>query len=325
MDRNGLSYLDGLWQDGDMERLKREFRSIAMLDKRRAARLINDQNLQFPTLFVLIPEIRSAGITELSPRNYEAIRICALKMGSPDQNYRKKSLYEFEALKWMFETGHGWDGPYGHYDAYDAVIDACAAMLIKKYKYTSILPQVCELIFRRNRKGLYIHDLVWSFFEAYRPDSLKLIAGYILSDDSRDVELACKLLHLPACEDSDYSARQAMYDNFISWLEENSPYLLFTGQHFQQTSEPEPLVVDEEALYLGKSISPKNGEPLEPLTQEEKQRLLDYRRAQDTERRLLAEFSAKMRNRDRQLWQEWLSKDLAQQVSIAMSERGEFA
>lgn len=318
MDRNGLSYLDSLWLGSDPERLKQEFRSLASRDKRRAIRLINDPKLHFPTLFVLIPEIWSMEIKELSPRNLEAIRICAFKSGNPDANLKKRSPSEFEALKWMFETGSAWDGPFEQYDSYDAVIDTCAALLIKKYKYTSILPQVCELIFRRNRKELYIHDLVWSFFEAYEPDSLKLIARYLLSYDKRNVELACKLLHLPIPGDySDHGARQALYENFISWLGENNPYLLFTGQHFQQTSEPEPLMVDDEALYLGKRISPKNGQPLEPLTQNEMLRLLDYRRAPSKERRLLSSYSAKMRSRDRQSWQQWLNKELAQQVSTA--------
>ncbi|NLL45617.1 MAG: hypothetical protein GX250_02250 [Clostridiales bacterium] len=319
MNRNALGYLDSLWLGHGAERLKHVFRALAAKDKGRALRLVNETSLLFPTLFILMPEIESMSLTGLSPRNLEAIRICTLRAGKPGQRPQNSSPAEFETLKWMLETGIDWDGPQEQYDAYDAVIDACAALLIKKYKYTSILPQVCDLIFRRNRKGLFIHDLVWSFFEAHDPDSLRLTARYLLSPDERDYELACKLLHLPASENS-YGARQALYENFISWLNENSPYLLFTGQHFQQTSEPEPLVVDDEARYLGKRISPKSGKPLEPLTKDEVLTLLNYRKAPNDERRLLSSFSAKIRGRDRRMWQQWLHGDLAQQVSIAKSE-----
>ena len=216
MDSNSLSYLDLLWQGQDAERLKQEFRFLAARDKRRASRLINDPNLRFPTMFTLLPEIESMNLTGLSPRNAEAIRICAIRRGNPGARRKQKSPSEFEALKWMFETGYVWDGPLDEYDTYDAVIDTCAALLIKRYKYTAILPQVCDLIFRRNRNSLYIHDLVWSFFQAYDPESLRLIARYILSYDFRDDELACKLLHLPVPDaGTDFAARQALYEDYM--------------------------------------------------------------------------------------------------------------
>lgn len=319
MNRNALGCLDSLWLGHGAERLKHVFRGLAAKDKSRALMLVNEPSLLFPTLFILMPEIESMDLTGLSPRNLEAARICALKAGKLGNRPQKSGSAEFESLKWMLETGIDWDGPQEQYDAYDAVIDTCAALLIKKYKHTSILPQVCDLIFRRNRKELFIHDLVWSFFEAYDSDSLRLIARYLLSPDERDFELASKLLHLPASQDS-YGARQALYDNFIYWLSENSPFLLFTGQHFQQTSEPEPLAIDDEARYLGKRISPKSGKPLEPLTQDEVLTILNYRKVPNDERRLLSSFSAKIRGRDRRMWQQWLHGDLAQQVSVAKSE-----
>lgn len=322
MNRNSLSCLDSLRLRLGPRRLRYEFRILAARDRSRASRLINEANLQFPTLFILIPDIEAMSLTQmLSDRSREAVRLCTTKDRKSRWKPRKDGPAEFESLKWMFETGHNWDGPMEQYDPYDEVIDTCAAVLIKAYKYTAILPSVCDLIFRRNRLGLYIHDLVWSFFEARDPDSLMLIAKYLLSPDAGDLELARRLLHLPGGEGAAaYGAGQKLYDNFISWLGKNSPYLLFTGQYFQQTSEPEPLVVDDEARYLGKQISPKSGKPLEPLTREETLTLLGYRGIPDEERRLLSSYSAKIRDRDPRMWRQWLHGDLVQQVFAARSE-----
>ena len=61
-------------------------------------------------------------------------------------------------LRWMLATGKYWDGPSREHDAYDAVLDYTSALLTGRYDDRAALPDIVELIFRRNRKGLYIHD-----------------------------------------------------------------------------------------------------------------------------------------------------------------------
>ncbi len=52
----------------------------------------------------------------------------------------------------MLDTGIGWEGP----GDYDAVIDYTVILLISDYEDKTILPEVADLIFRRNRRGGYI-------------------------------------------------------------------------------------------------------------------------------------------------------------------------
>ncbi len=66
----------------------------------------------------------------------------------------------YQTLKWIFETGKNWDGPSVGHDPYDAVIDYTVALLIIVYEDKHILKEVAGLIFKRNRRGLYFHDLL---------------------------------------------------------------------------------------------------------------------------------------------------------------------
>ena len=162
MSMYGLSYLESVWRAGGPDRLKRTFSDLALRDRAEALRLINDERLRFPVLFVLMAEIGANNLYDgLSKRNLTALNICTKKIynhniiaaEAADDGDR------FQALKWMFLTGRDWEGPSEGRDPYDAVIDYAAALLITEYEDKTVLKDVTDLIFRRNRQGYYIHDL----------------------------------------------------------------------------------------------------------------------------------------------------------------------
>jgi len=306
-------------------RLRQKFRKNTEQNRQKSLSYMNSENFSFPFLFALIPEIETLNLYEnLCPRNIIALKTCAGKLDNQNLGNRVNSLMseddnmEHQALKWMFTTGINWNGSDEDYDMYNAVLDAAAALLIITYKDKTILPAVADLIFKRNRKGLLIHDLVWSFFQAFDPDSLSLVADYLLSSKKKDVELACKLLHLQKPEDMEKRAvKRKIHNDYLLWLNENSPYLYLTGEHFQLTSDPNPLNVDLDAKYLCKKISPKNREPLAPLTENEIVCLRQFREASEPEQEILSKYSRKIHEQDIHSWNQWIKKQLNEQLNIA--------
>jgi len=328
MSRNGpnrYSYLEQLRLSRGTHALRQVFHELAVQDREKAVGHLNNEHLGFPTLFLLMPEIEALDLFgDLSRRNNTALRLCAGKSdrfelcARLDQLLPRDDHAACRALRWVFDTGLHWDGPHALYDSFDAVMDAAAALLIKTYRDTSILPAVCELIFLRNRKGVLIHDLVWSLFQACDRDALDLIARRLLSSHPKDVLLACTLLHLPVPAGG--GARQKLYRRYRLWLSRNRPYLRFTGEFFQQTSQPNPVGVDLEAKYLAKPVSPRDGKPLAPLTGEESESLTLFRSASERDRETLATCSAALHARDLRAWRRWLGKPLPEQVDAARTE-----
>lgn len=317
--------LDRIWLSQNVDRFRRTFHELAEQNRQKAFHYLNKEKLPFPSLFILMPEIEALNLYEnLNSRNIIALQLCAKKLNHhhlavhldrlPPQNSHMKH----QVFKWMFNTGVRWEGP--HDDPYDAVLDALAALLIRTYEDKTVLPAVADLIFKRNRKGLFIHDLVWSFFQAYDPKKVTLIAKYLLSDKQKDVELACRLLHLPLPKETDRDlGKRKLYKNYRAWLSENRPFLYLTGEHFQLTSDPEPLRIDLEAKYLYKKISPKDRKPLQPLTEKEILCLNQFRETSQEEREILSAYSYQIHHRKRS-WEKFMQKQLPEQVRIAKSD-----
>ncbi len=229
--------------------LRQAFLSLAARDKERAARLLDDTGLTFPTLFILIPDLQALHLCgALGARNTAALALCAQKTENtalaaclpPGPLSRGEETRK--ALRWTFLTGSVWEGPGEGADAYDTVLDGAAALLLCEYRDRSILPDAARLIFMRNRRGCRIHDLVWAFFRSGDPGAAEYLARGLLSDWPEDGELACALLRLPLPDSSTgHRGRQALYRNYSVWLKKNRPFLYLTGESLQMSSQPEPL------------------------------------------------------------------------------------
>ncbi|MPM54079.1 hypothetical protein SDC9_100852 [bioreactor metagenome] len=312
-------------QSEGVRRLREIFRKAALQGPQKAAQLVNDPALSFPQLFLLLPDLEELELLpELNIRNRVALLVLERKSGrpepqaSPDQP-APTGEQERKALKWMLDTGLNWDGPAEGYDLFDASVDAAAARLLCVHHDKSALPAVCELVFRRNRKGLLIHDLVWSLFCSCELEAPRLVAAKLLSANTQDVELACNLLHLPMPE-ANADVRRRLHRQYIAWLEENKNYLHFTGENYQQTAEPTPLEVDTEARYLAKRIQPKSARPAEPLTDEEWELLERFRELPEEEQELLSAFSGRLQKKNPQTWGRWIRSELSRQLETAKAE-----
>lgn len=325
-----LSALDQIRVRQGAMRLRQIFRGLARRNRQEALLYINDEKLQFPTLYILMPEIEALDLyKDLNQRNIvaltncakilddEALGSCVMPFAPQDDDTGRQSL------QWMFKTGAKWQGAEKD-AAYDAIIDGVVAVLTRIHKDKTVLPEVSELIFKRNRQGYFIHDLVWGFFQAFDPEALKLVAKYLLSANAKDVELACKLLHLPIPQEAGRGEeKRKMYEDYLAWLEENNPFLFFTKEHFHLTSDPNPVEVDLAAKYVCKRISPQNKKLLEPLSDEEQRSIQVFKKIPPQEQKALSDYSYKIHQEDPSLWHQWLRKQLGEQIKIADADTEE--
>lgn len=319
--------LDRIRKNNGPEALETYFDGLTKDSSQEAIDLINDYNLHFASLFVLKSKLSESNlIDELNLRNTIALKfINEILDGEKDISVMERISSDYtqiihSTLKWVFETGSADDGLSNQYDE---VLDIAAILLTKLYNEQKIIPTIVDMIFNRNRKDYFIHDLVWAFFESRDPYSLIMVANRLLSSDEKDIQLANKLLSfVPAISKDNNVNNQKKYISFLDWIEENSLFLYFTGQSLQQTNKPMPYAVDLEAKYLCKYISVDTGKPLKSLTEREHSILSDFKKLDLDTKILLSSFSNMMHHKDPIWWNTWINKSASEQIKIAKAMIG---
>ena len=301
---------------------KNMFGKLGKERRENAVQLVNDSRLSFTSLFILQPEIKKLNLREdLSKRNQTAINICErisdeqdLSIAS-DYSIPLKSEEVHSVLLWVFNTGVADDGLN---DEFDLILDVVASVLIKTHHEKTILPLMTEVIFKRNQKGRFIHDLVWACFQTRDPNALRLIAGYLRSSVTKDVDLAHILLHLPQDVPLRTSYdKQKQYVAYLSWLKENDPYINFTGENFQSTNNPIPCVVDLEAKYLCRDSSIYAFKQIPDFTGSERIYLVNFNALSENEKSILARHSQKLHSENPSYWNEWMQYPVDKQIQTA--------
>ena len=252
-----LGRLDNIRYGAGGERFRQIFCDIAKDSREAAADLLN--NSSFASLYLLLPVIKELNLYPLlGERVCEAARVCE------DLKNKKIDCKKVrpETLKWMLASGFAGDGLC---DAFDQVLDESALLLINIYKDKSILPLVARIIFDRNRRGRYILDLVWAYFQSCELQALSIIADYLRSANPRDAELASELTGFLYKKGSAPGSLKARYFQCVSWLKENYPYIYFTGEDFHQTCSPRICGVVLEGKHPCSAESPENNEMKYPL------------------------------------------------------------
>ena len=320
-----LSFLDRFRLNEGIDKLKSHYHYLVKFNTNKAANLINDKKLHFCTLFVLQPVIKGTNYSEyLNSQNESALEFIT-DMLEKDVSNKKNSENihkqpNYSVLKWILETGWLDDGLN---NKYDEILDKSAILLTKKYNDISIINIIVEIIFSRHRKGLYIHDMVWALFESRSIQSLIITAQRLHSKQWRDVKLACKLLgFIPGIDIEFNKNRVKPYLVFLNWIEENSSFLNYTGEGFQQTPTPEPYAVSLEAKYLCKISAMDNPKPLRLLNEESK-RLEIFKILDKNTRILLSRFSFYLFRQNYHEWIRWINYPVEKQIRIAKTMGGE--
>lgn len=244
------SYLDRVRiQEGDT-RCKEIFEQACVQSQRRAVAMINDEEITFPTLYLLYSSIRPRQLfLNLNQRNQQMIHILTELKKDKTGNGKvsmlaKKQLVTHNNLRWAVKTGHQFDGDTN----YDFAMDTFICVLLTTYRDKEMLPYAERLIFSRNRDGKGIHDLVWAYFHHRDICVLKPMAEHLQSNDPREAGLAAKLLDIEricsGCGDA-----QSGYATYMKWLEENEPFLYFTGENMFFSRRPAICKVDKERKY----------------------------------------------------------------------------
>lgn len=314
------SFLDKVRSDKGVEDLRDFFKQLTIKDIKGAKNFINDKDLQFPTLFVLRDEIQKSNLEDdLTKKNKLALLIVKEILADKKDNLASEHLsldyvqMIHNVLKWILETGFKDDGMN---DDYDRVLDISAILLTKMYKDKSILNILMDMIFERYKKGTLVHDLVWAFFQIGDPQSLILIGEKLLSSIPEDVKIAARLLNfIPEVDKS--LTKEKKYTTFLNWMKENSSFLEYTGESFQEKTNPSPYKVVLEGKYLCKNICCETGRALSIPTREENQLLSEFKKLDYNTKILLSNFSIRIHQKNIYLWDVWLHYSLEDQIKIA--------
>lgn len=200
---------------------------------------------------------------------------------------------------------------------YCEVIDIVSIFLIKVYRDYEVLPIIVDLIFERNKNNLYIHELVWAFFQGYNVESLKLICNKLSSEDVKSKELACNLLgFIPNVGEYAYGNKEVYAKK---WIDNNKNYLYFTDESKHARSNPVYCKLNLEGKYLGEKVNKKTGEIIK-FKNNDKEKLKEFSNLDENSKLVLASYSLKLKKMNLDKWKTWFNYPLDEQIEIAKGE-----
>jgi hypothetical protein len=328
MPANPLSLLDNVRSCNGMDGLRNFYSNLLKKDREKALELINDQYMKFGTLYQLRYECSSPQVDKaLNPLYRKALQIIPELSGRAVRHseavMRSDGDSTCPALRWMLKTGFDED-ELG--DVYDQIMEHTAALLTRSFHDADLLPEIAEMIFIKNRSGKLIHELVWAFFEARKPESLTLITQRLISTDSRDVGLAKRLLcFIPCIRENSNVPMSIVHAKAMTWLQKNLPFLYYTGESLHLSGHPLLYAVEWNAKYLCRPVSAGDGELLSILNPFENELIKHFEELPENSRRILADFSYMLYRSNFRQWTHWIQLPLASQENLAVRYMGGLA
>lgn len=292
------------------EELREVFYGLCGTNAGYAAELLNDEKLKFPSLYILLPEVLKFSLnTYLNQKNKSALEI-SKNLINRKKTYRHDPKY-YPILQWMFLTGCK-EAELG--EEFDKIIDFCAILLVKEHKDKTVLKPLEELIFDRYKKGRYTYDAEWAFFESRSAECLYIIAKRLLSTDCMDVELARKLLRFIPCMQKNGHPEKLHHDVMV-WIQENEPYLYYTGESSQKSVSPCMYEVSYREKYLQTASQPYDSIAVIANWRQEDIKAFDSLERET--QRILSDYSQRLLKYSRDIWNRWLMSPLRKQIEQA--------
>jgi len=299
------------------------FRDLINKNFNEGIKYLNQRNLRFPSLFILSTEISDEIYDRLNTRNKYALDFInqVLSEEGPDTGriLDESAQQRYTAYKWILETGYTEDGLS---EEYDEVLDRAAIVLCMVYNDNSCLGIMENLIFERHRKGAYIYDLTWAFFERLNPKNINTLANRLKSSNPKDTELARKFLNFIPDINSREEDTRRLYSRVMKWLSQNQNFIYYTGETNNQTNNPSRFAVSLEAKYLQKPVHVIQ-EQARNINTEEASCLENFKNLNEDTKLLLSECSDMLYHINRYKWSKWLQSPVHKQIEIAERMVGE--
>lgn len=321
----GIGFLDNIRLNNGIDSLKNYYHELLVNSNEKAVELLNEDNLQYCTLYVLQHELETFDIKErLNERNRTALRItnaiAARNSEAVGIMTKGHNLHTLAVLKWMLGTGCMDDGLSG---GYEAVMEQTAILLSRTYRDTELLDKIEEMIFTRNRKGLFVHYLIWALFEARSIYCLVLLANRLLSPVKSDVELAKRLLcFIPAIAENNGVEGMTLHREAADWILENQHFLYYTGESLHQTGNPRHYDLSREAKYLCSPVSIEDGSFLRPAGENERSMTDAFSKLDNEHKRLLSDCSYLLYRKNVHQWNTWIKLPIKGQIRLATAMMG---
>lgn len=312
-----VSMLDDLRLHNSYEKTRDLFHRLYQQDAVQAINLLNEEDLSFPSLYILQPEISKLSLDNaLSDKNRLALDIekRLLTHRHPDNVASEGEVHN--VLKWMLVSG---SGATSLGEEYDTIMDLAALLLIKEYNDTDILPLLEEMIFSRHRKGLNTYDAEWALFESGDAECIAMVAKRLLSSDVRDVSMARRMLgFIPCVNENDDAASQ--HRCVMQWLSRNRRYLRYTGESNQKCTCPHPFKVALEQKYLQRALD--TDEDWSRLLSEEQNAVAAFNQLDEQDKELLSDYSHHLHMNSAGQWRRWMNNGVPEQIAAAKRWQG---
>ncbi|MCO7125692.1 hypothetical protein NIE88_07905 [Sporolactobacillus shoreicorticis] len=290
-----------------------EWNQLCQNDQEKAFTMINDPGLEFPVLFMLRDQIETRG-EELTARARIALaQIRNVLHGADLGNNHPASFADqhdevVESMYWILNTG--WKNIVS--TDYTQVIDQTAINLLHTY-HENWLKGMVDLVIYRYKNKSQRHYLISAMWETANPLCLVYLSNYFLSDQSVESNYARKMLaFIPEVRHS--LDNQSALLAFETWYEENAHYLVYTGETNDAVPGGRPYRIHYSAKYLGKTVSPRSGEPIQALLPNEKKNYFDFLKLPPRLQTSLSAYSIRLRKQQPKIWRSWVIQPLNEQL-----------
>ena len=309
--------LEKIKEQNGTEVLKNRFEKALIKNTTDAVTLINDKGISFSTFYILIPLLKKYNtFNKLNLRNRIAQKLYdeCFSTSAPQVTYTRSN--EIYVLNWIVNSAAYDDGID---DNFDKMVDYAFAKLLDENSEPLIIENAINLAFMRNSKNEFNHDLIWAIFRTGNPEALRIVAKHLASDDNEEKEFSKTLLE--NAMDDGLDDEEVRFADIDKWIEENKPYLKFTGNGYNYSTSPRFCEIDTKSKYMGKSKK-ESGFPMNiPQTQTQLENISSFKKLDYKTQVILSRYSKFLHDTDIEKWNRWQRQSLQKQVETVYGIR----